>query len=50
MKDAQLADEIEQVERDAAMSPADKRAAIRAAVEKRYTLPADVSSGVIDKT
>jgi len=50
IKDTQLADEIEQVERDTASSSADRRAAIRAAVEKRYTLPADVSSGVIDKT
>jgi hypothetical protein len=49
IKDAQLADEIETIERDATPAAA-KRAAIRTAVDKRYTLPADVSSGVIDKT
>ena len=48
IKDDQLADEIEAVERGD-HSPADSRAAIRAAVDKRYTLPADRPSGIIDE-
>lgn len=48
VKDAGLADEIAAVEADAALSPADSRAAIRTAVEKRYTLPSDKPSGLID--
>jgi HAD superfamily hydrolase (TIGR01484 family) len=48
IKDAQLATEAEEIERGD-QTPADSRAAIRAAVEKRYTLPADLPSGIIDK-
>lgn len=48
VKDAELAGEIERIERDAALSAPDSRAAIRAAVEKRYTAPADKPSGLID--
>jgi hypothetical protein len=48
VKDDDLAAEVEAVERDEAMSAVDSRAAVRAAVEKRYTLPADKPSGIID--
>jgi hypothetical protein len=47
IKDEQLASEAEAIERSDE-EPADTRAAIRAAVEKRYTLPADVPSGIVD--
>ena len=49
VKDQELADEVQRVEHDAAASAADSRAAIRAAIEKRYTLPADKPSGIIDE-
>jgi hypothetical protein len=48
VKDAELADEVGVIERDYAMAPPESRAAVRAAVEKRYTLPADKPSGVVD--
>jgi hydroxymethylpyrimidine pyrophosphatase-like HAD family hydrolase len=48
IKDNQLADELAEVEADAAADPRDSRAAVRAAVEARYTLPADASSGLIE--
>jgi hypothetical protein len=47
IKDGPLADELEEIEADAG-APADSRAAVRAAVESRYTLPADVPSGLVD--
>jgi hypothetical protein len=47
IKDEQLAAEVADIER-AALNPADSRAAVRAAVDKRYTLPADRPSGIID--
>ncbi len=47
IKDAGLADDVAGVERSD-LPPAEARAEIRAAVEKRYTLPADVPSGVVD--
>jgi HAD superfamily hydrolase (TIGR01484 family) len=47
VKDDQLAGEAAVIEQSS-LSPADSRAAIRAAVEKRYTLPADQPSGTID--
>jgi hydroxymethylpyrimidine pyrophosphatase-like HAD family hydrolase len=46
VKDAQLASEAEAIERSD-MTGADGRAAIRAAVEKRYTLPADQAIGEV---
>ena len=49
IKDAELADEVEQVERDEALSSAESRDRVRAAVEKRYTLPADKPSGIVDE-
>lgn len=49
VKDAELADEIAVVEKDTAMSAADSRVAIQLAVERRYTLPADAPSGLVDK-
>jgi len=49
VKDGDLADEIAKVEADASLSPAASRAAIKAAIEKRYTLPADAPSGIVDK-
>ena len=39
IKDAGLAEEAEQIERQSGISPKDSRAAIREAVERRYTLP-----------
>jgi hypothetical protein len=48
MKDDELADELAAVEANATASPEDTRAAVRAAVEARYTLPADEPSGKID--
>jgi HAD superfamily hydrolase (TIGR01484 family) len=47
IKDTQLASEAEVIERGD-QTPAESRAAIRAAVEKRYTLPADVPTGIVD--
>jgi HAD superfamily hydrolase (TIGR01484 family) len=47
VKDDLLAGEAELIEQSS-LSPADSRAAIRAVVEKRYTLPADQPSGTID--
>jgi HAD superfamily hydrolase (TIGR01484 family) len=49
VKDAELADEIARVERNPALSAADSRTAIKTAVDKRYTLPTDAPSGVVDK-
>ena len=45
IKDNQLADEIVEIEVDRAADPKDTRAAVRAAVEARYTLPVDGPSG-----
>ena len=47
IKDEDLADELAEIER-AGTPPADARAAVRAAVEGRYTLPADGASGKLD--
>ena len=47
VKDAELADEVDQVSRTAE-DPAASRAAVRAAIEKRYTLPADKPTGIVD--
>jgi HAD superfamily hydrolase (TIGR01484 family) len=47
VKDEQLATDAEAIERSA-QTPAETRAAIRAAVEQRYTLPADVPTGIVD--
>ena len=48
IKDAELGAEAAAIEEDKGKSPAESRAAVRAAVEARYTLPADKPSGVID--
>jgi HAD superfamily hydrolase (TIGR01484 family) len=48
IKDNQLADELAEIEADRAADPRDTRAAVRAAVEARYTLPVDEPSGKID--
>jgi HAD superfamily hydrolase (TIGR01484 family) len=45
IKDDGLAAEVEPIEKDRGLSPRDSRAAVRAAVEKRYTLPGDAPSG-----
>ncbi|MDQ3369507.1 MAG: phosphoglycolate phosphatase, partial [Myxococcota bacterium] len=47
VKDAALADEVVRVEQ-AGLDPQQGRLAIRTAVEKRYTLPSDKPSGIID--
>jgi len=49
IKDTQLADELVLIESDRRATPKDTRAAVRAAVEARYTLPADEPSGKIDQ-
>lgn len=48
VKDGPLADEIAEIERERRAKPADTRAAVRAAIESRYTLPSDVPSGKVD--
>lgn len=48
IKDNQLADEIAEIEGNPAADPKDTRAAVRAAVEARYTLPVDAPSGETD--
>jgi hypothetical protein len=48
IKDNQLADEIAEIETDSKADPKDTRAAVRAAVEARYTLPVDSSSTQTD--
>ncbi len=48
IKDNQLADELVEIEADAEAGPKDTRAAVRAAIEARYTLPSDAPSGKID--
>ncbi|MBN9118772.1 MAG: HAD-IIB family hydrolase [Planctomycetes bacterium] len=48
IKDNQLADELDEIEKDRKAGPKDTRAAVRAAIEARYTLPADEPSGKID--
>ncbi|HET7501009.1 MAG TPA: HAD-IIB family hydrolase [Kofleriaceae bacterium] len=48
VKDDQLAEETEAIERSE-QSADESRAAIRAAVEKRYTLPADDPTGIVDE-
>jgi HAD superfamily hydrolase (TIGR01484 family) len=49
IKDPALADEVTAIADDATLSALDSRAAVRAAVEKRYTVPADKPSGLVDK-
>ncbi len=49
VKDEALADEVAAIAGDESLSAAESRAAVRAAVEKRYTLPADKPSGLVDK-
>jgi HAD superfamily hydrolase (TIGR01484 family) len=48
VKDSDLADAAERVERNAAIDPDASRAVIRQAIEERYTLPADEASGIVD--
>lgn len=49
IKDNQLADELAEIESaGAAPDPKGTRAAVRAAIEARYTLPSDAPSGKID--
>lgn len=45
IKDEDLAAELEQIEVNQKANPNDTRAAVRASIEARYTLPADVASG-----
>jgi hypothetical protein len=45
IKDVELATEAAGIEGRKNANPQESRAAIRAAVEKRYTLPADKASG-----
>jgi hypothetical protein len=41
IKDAELAEEVERIEHQSETTPQDSRAAIREAVERRYTLPSE---------
>jgi len=41
IKDADLADDAEQIEQQSGATPGDSRTAIRAAIESRYTLPSE---------
>ncbi|HYR18641.1 MAG TPA: HAD family hydrolase [Myxococcales bacterium] len=43
IKDEELAREVERIEQEESLSPEDSREAIRAAIDKRYTLPAGAS-------
>ena len=45
IKDNQLADELAEIESNKVTDPKDTRAAVRAAIEARYTLPAEEPSG-----
>jgi len=45
IKDDDLADELVEIEVNHQANPNDTRAAVRASIEARYTLPADVASG-----
>jgi len=49
MKDPELAEAALAIEDDPLLSPVDSRAKIREQIERRYTLPADKPSGIIDK-
>lgn len=49
VKDPELASDVALIERDESLDAAASRAAIRAAIELRYTLPADTPSGIIDE-
>ena len=46
IKDDDLAAEVERIEGRKGATPKESRAAIREAVEKRYTLPTDKPSGM----
>lgn len=48
IKDKQLADELSEIEADKKAEPKDTRAAVRAVIEARYTLPADAPSGQVE--
>lgn len=48
VKDTELAEAAEHVERDSQLDAHASRAVIRGAIEQRYTLPADEPSGVVD--
>lgn len=48
VKDDELATAVAEVEGNTTLPPAESKAAVRSAVEGRYTLPADKPSGVID--
>ena len=49
VKDPELADATETIERDPRLGAQASRALIRGEIEKRYTLPADEPSGIIDE-
>jgi HAD superfamily hydrolase (TIGR01484 family) len=49
VKDGELADEVAAIERANADDPLASRAAVRAAIERRYTLPADRPTGIVDR-
>ena len=47
IKDEGLAAAVAEVEAKSGLTPAEARAAVRAEVEQRYTLPADAPSGIV---
>ena len=48
IKDPELAAEVREIEHHRKQSPQESRAAVRKAVEKRYTLPADKPTGIVE--
>jgi HAD superfamily hydrolase (TIGR01484 family) len=48
VKDKELAEQVQRIERDTTLKPAASRAAVRGAISKRYTLPVDSPSGLVD--
>ena len=48
VKDPELADQVAVIEDDGALDPRASRAAVRAAVDAKYTLPSGKASGIID--
>lgn len=47
VKDADLGDDVAEIEVNAGLTPKESRAAVRTAIEKRYTLPSEKPSGAV---
>ncbi|MDB4952789.1 MAG: hypothetical protein JWO36_358 [Myxococcales bacterium] len=48
VKDQELADQVHRIEQDIMLEPVASREAVRGAISRRYTLPADDPSGLVD--